>query len=68
MLPANAASLGGFAPIYVEIVRVRNFRGIDSCELELEPTLTLLVGQNNAGKSRILRALGIALRWTSSRA
>jgi len=47
--------------VYVELVRVHDFRGLDRCELELEPTLTLLVGRNNAGKSRILRAIGIAL-------
>ena len=50
-----------FAPLHVEMVRVANYRGIESCEIELEPRLTLLVGRNNAGKSRILRALGIAL-------
>jgi len=50
-----------FAPLYVEMVRIANFRGIEWCEVELEPTLTLLVGRNNAGKSRILRAVGIAL-------
>lgn len=50
-----------FAPIYVELVRIKNFRGLRGCEVEFEPTLTLLVGRNNAGKSRVLRALGIAL-------
>ena len=29
--------------------------------LRLEPSLTLLVGRNNAGKSRVLRALAVAL-------
>lgn len=50
-----------FAPVYVEYVRIRNFRGIPECEVEFEPTLTLLVGRNNAGKSRILRALAVGL-------
>ncbi len=50
-----------FAPLYVEMIRIANFRGIESCEVELEPVLTLLVGRNNAGKTRILRALGVAL-------
>lgn len=49
------------AAVYVERVRIENFRGITSCELELEPTLTLLVGRNNVGKSRILSALHLAL-------
>ena len=50
-----------FAPLYVESCHIRNFRGIVDCSLELEPNLTLLVGRNNAGKSRMLRALGVAL-------
>lgn len=50
-----------FAPLYVESIHIRNFRGIVACEFELEPKLTLLVGQNNSGKSRLLRALGLAL-------
>ncbi len=50
-----------FAPLYIEVVRIRNFRGLGNCEVELEPGLTLLVGRNNAGKSRVLRAVAIAL-------
>lgn len=50
-----------FAPLYVESCHIRNFRGIADCSLELESNLTLLVGRNNAGKSRVLRALGVAL-------
>lgn len=47
--------------MYVERVRIDNFRGIASCDVELEPKLTLLVGRNNVGKSRILSALQLAL-------
>lgn len=50
-----------FAQLYVESCHIRNFRGIADCSLELESNLTLLVGRNNAGKSRVLRALGVAL-------
>lgn len=56
-----SATQESFAALYVEMISIKNFRGIDSCEIELEPGLTLLVGRNNAGKSRVLRALGIAL-------
>jgi putative ATP-dependent endonuclease of OLD family len=55
------AATSAFAPVYIELVRIQNFRGISACELEFEPNLTLLVGRNNAGKSRILRAVAIAL-------
>lgn len=57
----EAAASDQFAPLYVESCHIRNFRGIVDCSLELEPNLTLLVGRNNAGKSRVLRALGVAL-------
>lgn len=49
-----------FAAVYVERVTVRNFRGVTECSVELEPDLTLLVGRNNVGKSRILSAIQIA--------
>ncbi|MCY4371386.1 MAG: AAA family ATPase [bacterium] len=50
----------GFASLYVESVLIENFRGL-SCAIDLEPHMTLLVGRNNAGKSRVLRALTVAL-------
>lgn len=49
------------AQLYVESVSIRNFRGIDSCDIELEQGLTVLVGRNNVGKSRVLSALHLAL-------
>ncbi|MFC9979553.1 AAA family ATPase [Gordonia sp. NPDC127522] len=52
---------GRFAEVYIERLEVHGFRGIDECKLELEPDLTLLAGHNNAGKSRILSALNLAL-------
>jgi putative ATP-dependent endonuclease of OLD family len=56
-----AESTADHAALYVQSVRLANFRGIAECSLDLEPDLTVLVGRNNAGKSRILRALAIAL-------
>jgi putative ATP-dependent endonuclease of OLD family len=50
-----------FAPVFVERVRIQNFRGLAELTLDLEPNVTLLVGRNNAGKSRVLRALALAL-------
>lgn len=49
------------AAVFVERIVIRNFRGISKLELDLEPGLTLLVGRNNSGKSRILRALHVAV-------
>jgi putative ATP-dependent endonuclease of OLD family len=50
-----------FAAIYVERLTIRDFRGIGFCEITFDPNLTVLVGRNNGGKSRVLRALAIAL-------
>lgn len=44
----------------VDVVRIRSFRGIQQCIVPLSPRLTLLVGRNNSGKSRILRAIALA--------
>lgn len=49
------------AHIFIERLLIGNFRGIQKLDLRLEPGLTLLVGRNNAGKSRVLRALHIAV-------
>ena len=49
------------AAIFVERVTIRNFKGIEYLDVDLRPGLSLLVGRNNAGKSRILRALHVAI-------
>lgn len=56
----QSAQADGFASLYVESVVIENFRGLN-CAIDLEPHMTLLVGRNNAGKSRVLRALTVAL-------
>lgn len=55
------SSSANYAPVYIERIVVRNFRGIEQLALEFEPGLTLLVGRNNVGKSRVLSALNLAL-------
>lgn len=54
------------AAVFVERITIRNFRGIQELDLRLQPGLTLLVGRNNAGKSRILRALHVAMGGTQA--
>lgn len=49
------------AAVSVERIMIRNFRGIRELDLHLRPGLTLLVGRNNVGKSRILRALRVGV-------
>ena len=41
-------------------IKIRNFRGIDSLEIPLDK-VTVLIGENNTGKSTILAALQMVL-------
>lgn len=61
MTVVAAAATPKHAALYVEEIVIRNFRGIAACDVEFEPGLTLLVGRNNVGKSRVLSALHLAL-------
>lgn len=47
-------------------VRIRNFRGIKSLDLDLGE-VTVLIGENNSGKTSVLEALGLCLREIGSR-
>ncbi|HZM00911.1 MAG TPA: DUF2813 domain-containing protein [Planctomycetota bacterium] len=42
-------------------MRIQNFRGLKDVELELGPT-TVLIGENNSGKTSVLDALRLCLR------
>jgi putative ATP-dependent endonuclease of OLD family len=43
-------------------VRVENFRGLRSAVLSLDPT-TVLIGENDCGRSSLLEAIAIVLGW-----
>lgn len=65
MCPPDAGDTGRgpteTADLRLSRVRIENFRGIESTELSLSEGATILVGENNAGKTSILRALSVAL-------
>ena len=42
-------------------VRIQNFRGIKDLTLELEPDITVLIGENNSGKTSIMEAIRFGL-------
>jgi putative ATP-dependent endonuclease of OLD family len=42
-------------------VKIENFRGIASAEIELHRDITVLVGENNTGKTSVLEALRLCL-------
>lgn len=49
------------AQVLVARIEVRGFRCIDALGLDLEPTTTYLVGENNTGKTTLLLAISAAL-------
>jgi predicted ATP-binding protein involved in virulence len=46
----------------IDRLRLRNFRCFAACELNLHPTLTVLVAENAQGKTALLDALRLALQ------
>jgi len=51
-------------PMYIESLRVENFRSIEQETFALSQ-LSILVGKNNTGKSNIMRALNLLLEGTN---
>ena len=45
----------------IQSIKIRNFRGFENFEAELHPQLTVVVGNNGAGKSSLLDALSISV-------
>ena len=43
--------------MYLSTLRLSNFRSCYDTTIELQPALTLLVGENNSGKSNVIEAL-----------
>jgi len=62
-IPPEAAAPATRTPgtgIFMKEVRIRHFRCLRSVDVELDP-LTVLIGQNNAGKTSFLNALFAAI-------
>jgi predicted ATP-binding protein involved in virulence len=45
----------------IHALELQNFRGFEALELKLEPRLTVLIGENGAGKTAVLEGLAVAL-------
>ena len=43
----------------IERIQLRDFKPFEQLELELDPNVTLLIGENGAGKTSVLEALSI---------
>lgn len=48
---------------FVDSIKLLNFRGFDELDLSLDSRLTVIVGNNGAGKSAILDAMSMSLSW-----
>ncbi len=48
-------------------IQIRNFRSCSNTTVSLDPVLTVLVGENNSGKSSVVEAIRLALRPASGR-
>ena len=46
--------------MYLSRLGIKNFRSCYEVEVELQPNITLLVGENNSGKSNVIEALRLA--------
>lgn len=60
VLRSKQENLRGVQPVHVVRVRIRNFRGIAEGEVHFDGH-TVLVGDNNAGKSTLLEAIDLVL-------
>lgn len=47
--------------MYVKRVVIRNFRNIERADIQLDPGVSVFVGENGSGKTTILRALRLVL-------
>ncbi|EPA0961138.1 AAA family ATPase [Vibrio parahaemolyticus] len=51
----------------LKTLKLRNFKGIDSLDLDLDKNLTVFVGVNGSGKSSTLDSIATLLSWITSR-
>jgi putative ATP-dependent endonuclease of OLD family len=53
--------------MYLASLQLKHFRCIKDITLRFTPSVNLLIGENNAGKSAIVDALRLALKWGAPR-
>ena len=50
--------------MFLRSVRLANFRAVKSARISFDPT-TVLIGENDCGRSSIMEAIALALGWNS---
>lgn len=63
---SHAATASRRARLRIGSVRIDDFRALRGLCLRLDPATTVLLGENNTGKSSVLEALGVALGPTNA--
>lgn len=53
--------------MYISKISIENYRNFDSITVDFQDGINLLIGQNNAGKSNLLRALAIIFDSSSKK-
>lgn len=47
--------------MYLEKIRIQNYKAIENMEISLKPGMNLLIGDNGAGKTSVLEAIAVAV-------
>lgn len=47
--------------VYLEQIRLKNYKGIEEISIDLKPGINLLIGDNGAGKTSVLEGIAVAL-------
>ncbi len=50
----------GAMKMYISKIKIKNFRNLKDFEIELKP-FTTIIGENNVGKSNLLKAISLVL-------
>lgn len=53
--------------MYISKIRIENFRNFKENEIEFNDGINVIIGHNNAGKSNLIRALGLVLNPNSKK-
>lgn len=53
--------------MYISKIKIENFRNFSSNEIEFNDGINVIIGHNNAGKSNLIKALGLVLNPNSKK-